>query len=115
MGLFKYINDTLAEMKHVAWPTQKQTMIFTVLVIVISLLTSLYLGFFDFVFTRSLQVVVPHSDTNIPLDINNASTSPEGGLPEGLEITATPVNEDGSPVDITGIELDTGNGVGGEE
>jgi len=105
MGLFKYINDTRAEMRHVAWPTQKQTVIFTTLVIAVSLLTSLYLGFFDFAFTRAVQIVVPAgSGTNIHL--GDTSTSSETGLPEGLEFTATPVNVDGSPIDITGVEFD---------
>jgi len=108
MGLFKYINDTRAEMKHVAWPTQKQTIIFTALVIAVSLLTSLYLGFFDFVFTRGLQEVLPVvEDRNIPL---NSATTSEPELPEGLEFTATPVNEIGSPINITGVEFDVEGG-----
>jgi len=113
MGLFKYINDTRAEMKHVAWPTQKQTMIFTTLVIVVSLLTSLYLGFFDFVFTRGLQEVLPvFEGRSIPLD---SATTSGSELPEGLEFTATPVNSDGSPTNITGVEFETGDESGSEE
>ncbi len=58
MGLIQYIKDTITEMKHVSWPTQKQTTIFTALVIVISLLTAVYLGAFDFVFSKILEMAV---------------------------------------------------------
>jgi len=50
-----YIKDTRGELKHVSWPTQRQTTIFTVLVIFISILTALYLGLLDYVFTTLLD------------------------------------------------------------
>ncbi len=58
MSFIQYIKDVHTEMKHVSWPTQKQTVIFTALVIVVSILTALYLGFFDFLFTKILELVV---------------------------------------------------------
>lgn len=58
MGLGQYIKDTRSELNHVAWPTRLQTVIFSILVIVISLLVSLYLGLFDFLFTNGLGRVV---------------------------------------------------------
>ncbi len=58
MSFIQYIKDVHTEMKHVSWPTQKQTIIFTALVIVISILTAFYLGFFDFLFTKVLELVV---------------------------------------------------------
>jgi len=51
----QYLKDTRSELKHVNWPTRKQAIIFTILVIVVSLLTALYLGFFDWLFTHLLQ------------------------------------------------------------
>jgi len=51
----QYIRDTKGELKHVSWPTQKQTLVFTVLVIAISIVVSLYLGLFDFIFTTALD------------------------------------------------------------
>ena len=50
-----YLKDTRGELKHVSWPTQRQTIIFTVLVIIISLITAFMLGFFDFIFTSLLE------------------------------------------------------------
>jgi preprotein translocase subunit SecE len=58
MGFIQYLKDTATEMKHVSWPTQKQTTIFTVLVIVISLLTAAYLGVFDYIFSKVLEMAV---------------------------------------------------------
>jgi preprotein translocase subunit SecE len=51
-----YLKDTKGELKHVSWPTRKQSIVFTILVIAISILTALYLGLFDFVFTELLDL-----------------------------------------------------------
>lgn len=56
--LIQYIKDTRGELKHVSWPTQKQTLIFTVLVIILSLLIAGYLGVFDYIFTTALNSVI---------------------------------------------------------
>ena len=57
-AFIQYLKDTKAELKHVSWPTQKQTTTFTVLVILISLLIALFLGVFDFLFTSLLNSVI---------------------------------------------------------
>ncbi len=54
-GFVNYLRATRGELKHVSWPTQRQTAIFTALVISLSILTGLYLGFFDHVFTLLLD------------------------------------------------------------
>lgn len=58
MSFIQYLKDTRGELNHVAWPTRVQTVIFTILVIVLSILISLYLGFFDFLFTTGLGKVI---------------------------------------------------------
>lgn len=50
-----YLKDTLAELKHVSWPTQSQTVVYTVLVIVISILAALFISLFDFGFSQGLN------------------------------------------------------------
>lgn len=50
-----YLKDTRAELKHVAWPTQKQAAIYTGLVIGISVIVSMFLGLFDYLFTNALN------------------------------------------------------------
>lgn len=58
MKLVEYIKETRAELKHVSWPTRKQAIVFTVVVIVISLITAVYLGAFDYVFTTILKLII---------------------------------------------------------
>ena len=53
--IVNYVKDTKAELKHVSWPTRKQTSVFTVVIILISLFVAFFLGFFDFVFTQILE------------------------------------------------------------
>ena len=54
----EYIKSTRAEMKHVSWPTRSQSIWFTVIVIVLSILTAAYLGLFDFIFTEIIGKIV---------------------------------------------------------
>jgi len=55
MQIVDYIKDTRGELKHVSWPTKRQSIIFTIVVIIVSLLTAFFLGFFDFVFSLALD------------------------------------------------------------
>ena len=50
MAIGEYIKETREEMKHVSWPIKNQIMAYTVVVILISLGTALYLGAFDYLF-----------------------------------------------------------------
>lgn len=51
MNIFDYIKDTKGEMKHVSWPSKKQIVSYTILVILVSIVISAYLGLFDYIFT----------------------------------------------------------------
>jgi preprotein translocase SecE subunit len=53
-----YLKETRVELKHVNWPTKKTTIRFTFLVIGISFAVALYLGLFDFIFTRLLDTFI---------------------------------------------------------
>jgi preprotein translocase subunit SecE len=59
MGIKQYINETKAEMKHVTWPTRKQTITYSIVVIVLSLVVSAYLGLFDSIFLAMIKYLVP--------------------------------------------------------
>jgi preprotein translocase SecE subunit len=50
-SFIEYIKDAKGEFAHVSWPTRRQAAGFTILVIVLSLATALYLGAFDTLFT----------------------------------------------------------------
>ena len=56
--LTEYITETRGEMKHVSWPTRKQAIAFTIVVIVISIGISFFLGFFDFLFQFGLSKII---------------------------------------------------------
>lgn len=56
--LGNYLRDTAAEMKHVSWPTQTQTLVYTALVIAVSAAVALFLGAFDYLFTQLLDLII---------------------------------------------------------
>jgi preprotein translocase SecE subunit len=56
--LVTYIRDTAAEMHRVSWPTQKQTVVYTVLVIAVSALVAVLLSAFDYIFTHVLEYFI---------------------------------------------------------
>ena len=53
--IINYIKDTRGELEHVSWPTRKQAIVFTVIVVAISILTAAFLGLFDYLFSLILQ------------------------------------------------------------
>ena len=48
MNIFNYLKETKAELKEVTWPTKAQTITFSVLVILISVVVAVLLGGVDF-------------------------------------------------------------------
>lgn len=87
----QYLRDTRAELRHVAWPTRTQTVVFTSLVVAISIFVSVYLGLFDYLFTGILERVVnanvgtPTQEVTPPA----ASTSPITITPVAIPTTTT--------------------------
>ena len=57
MKITEYIKQTRSEMSHVTWPSRQQTIRFTTLVIVMSIITALILGIADFVFSKLLTLL----------------------------------------------------------
>jgi preprotein translocase subunit SecE len=56
--IINYIKETRAEMNNVKWPTRKQTIGFTVAVLVVSVFIAYYLGLFDFIFKQGLEKLI---------------------------------------------------------
>lgn len=56
--IIKYIKATLRELKQVHWPTRKQTINYTILVIAISAIVALYVGAFDYVFSQFINNLI---------------------------------------------------------
>lgn len=53
-----YFKEVRAEMKHVSWPTRRQAVVYTVVVIGVSLGVAVYLGVLDYIFTALIQKVI---------------------------------------------------------
>jgi preprotein translocase SecE subunit len=90
MSVFSYFKETQAELRHVAWPTRVQTIVYTVLVIAVSVFVALYLGLFDFLFTTTLARL--------------AGVAPAAAPTEQFEVT--PADATTTPIDFT-IPTDT--------
>jgi preprotein translocase SecE subunit len=75
MSILQYLKDTRGELRHVAWPTQTQTIVYTALVIALSILVAAYLGFFDYVFTTGLSGALEFLPQNMSTDFVPEATS----------------------------------------
>ena len=53
----RYFAESYSELKKVTWPTPEQVRNLTVLVFVISGVFGVYIGFFDFLWSRVLQFI----------------------------------------------------------
>lgn len=56
--LADYLKSARLEVKNVNWPTRRETVRFTILVIAVSLLVAAYLGALDFIFIRVIEWIV---------------------------------------------------------
>jgi len=56
--LTEYFKETKTELKHVIWPGRRQTVFYTLIVIILSVLVAYYLGLFDFLFSKGLEKVI---------------------------------------------------------
>ena len=91
MSLIQYIKDTQGELRHVAWPTRLQTIVYTILVALLSVLVALYLGLFDYIFTGGLArliEVLPSAPVTTSKDLG--STSPALKL-DSISTTSAPI------------------------
>lgn len=54
----KFFQEAKAELLKVNWPTKKQTMNYTGLVVAVSIAVALFLGGLDYVFSNILQTYI---------------------------------------------------------
>lgn len=54
----EYLKETKTELKHVIWPNKSQTLYYTLIVIVLSVVVAYYLGIFDFIFSKGLEKII---------------------------------------------------------
>ncbi len=58
MNPVKYVQETIAELKHVSWPSRQETIKLTVIVIAISIIVAFYVGGLDYTFTNLLKLII---------------------------------------------------------
>ncbi len=56
--LGEYLTETKGELKHVSWPTKNQAILFTVIVVVFSIIVAAFLGAFDYIFAKILTFFI---------------------------------------------------------
>lgn len=54
----EYFKETKTELKHVIWPNRRQTIYYTLAVVVLSFIVAYLLGIFDFMFLQGLQKLI---------------------------------------------------------
>lgn len=58
MQFINYLRETKGEWNHISWPSRRQAVVFTVLVILLSVATAFYLGAFDALFTFLMKKLI---------------------------------------------------------
>ncbi len=56
--MFNYFKEVRAEMKHVSWPSRQLTIVYTVVVVLVSVGTAVYLGLLDYVFEAVVKKII---------------------------------------------------------
>jgi len=56
--MWNYLKEVRAELKHVSWPSRNQAVVYTIVVIAVSLITALYLGAWDYLFAALIKKIV---------------------------------------------------------
>lgn len=56
--IVEYLKETRAELKHVIWPSRRQTFFYTLIVILLSVVVAYYLGLFDYLFSILLGRII---------------------------------------------------------
>jgi len=54
---FGFVGETIAELKKVVWPTRRETVYLTMLVLVVSIAVGAFLGVIDFGFSFAIEEV----------------------------------------------------------
>jgi len=54
----RYFRESYIEMKNVVWPSRKQTIVHTIMVVVFSVLIAAFLSSLDVIFTKLLEMTL---------------------------------------------------------
>ena len=105
-----YLRNAIAELKKVSWPTREMTIRYSMLVIVISLVTATFFAALDFGLRQGVDVLfarplsAPLAPAPEPI-VPDLEVTPTGIQTEGGEVTVTPESTDVSTEAEGGITL----------
>lgn len=89
--VIQFLQEVRAEFKNITWPKRDTLLELTIVVISISILISLVLGGFDYIFTNSLAYLG-----------NLKNTAPgKTSLPQTIQITGSPVSTASPTIKLT--------------
>lgn len=54
----RYINETVGELRKVSWPTRREATNLTLVVVAVTFIMSLYLGFLDYIFQELIALLL---------------------------------------------------------
>jgi preprotein translocase subunit SecE len=57
-GLRRWFNETIGELRKVKWPTRKEAINLTIIVLVVSIAMAFFLGGLDFIFSRLMSLII---------------------------------------------------------
>jgi preprotein translocase subunit SecE len=58
IGIRRWFNETIGELRKVKWPTRKEAVNLTIIVIVVTIAMAIFLGGLDFIFTRLMALII---------------------------------------------------------
>jgi preprotein translocase subunit SecE len=58
MKIVQYFKGIGTELKHVTWPTRREAILLTTIVVVLTLVAGYYLGLLDLIFTKLLGLII---------------------------------------------------------
>ncbi|MDP4030712.1 MAG: preprotein translocase subunit SecE [Candidatus Beckwithbacteria bacterium] len=54
----RFLKEAIVELKKVVWPTKKQVLRLTIVVITVSVATGILIGSLDYIFTKLLALII---------------------------------------------------------
>lgn len=56
--MLEYFKQVRAELKHVSWPSTRETVVYTVIVAAVSIAVAIYLGVLDYFFSLAIERII---------------------------------------------------------
>jgi len=57
-GIKRYLKEVVGELKKVTWTSRRELFLATLMVIILSAILSIFVGFFDFLFSGFLRLLL---------------------------------------------------------